>query len=718
MRLIVLIFLFLPTLSFSQLTPEEEGEILRLKKVVASKQHDSIKVKALVQWDNLIYFSDPIQDSTILEQIIYICDENLKKDITLEEKTFFTQALAKGLNYLGVSLTGLGHYEIAIELHKKAIPIYEEAGLIHGLDGCFINLGSALYDNGNIKEAIVQFNKGIKITDQSGNLQYKANALMSLGNIYLNLDQINKSLEYLHKAKNIVSNLNSKSNLGTIYLNLGNSYLTKNDLDSTLYCYRTSLKYCKAINDTYTMSTTFNNLGEVHMKLNNMDTSFYYYSKGMQLREELNLQSDLIYSYSGLCSWYTKQKNNTKAVQWGEKALELSKSFKSYVHTVPAAQSLYKAYQASGYDNKSLETYIILQKALDSIQSNTNQKELLSQEIQYEYEKSKFVDSLAFVKQKEIDDLARAKDKEKEAQEKYILYGSLAFAIILVAFAFIAYKRKRNDNKIISKQKQEVELQKDEVKMVHSEIMDSITYAERIQRSFLATKELLDDNLTEYFVLFQPKEMVSGDFYWAQKLKNGTFAMVNADSTGHGVPGAIMSILNISSIEAAIKEGLTAPHDIFNKTRDFIIDRLKKDGSTDGGRDGMDASIICFDFKNNSFTYTAAQNPIWVIRAGEIIEIKPEKMPIGKHDRDNIPFVGGSFDLQKGDQVYTLTDGFQDQFGGPKGKKFMIKKMRAYILSISHLPMKEQHQNIKAVFNEWKGNFEQIDDVCIIGVKV
>jgi serine phosphatase RsbU (regulator of sigma subunit) len=117
-------------------------------------------------------------------------------------------------------------------------------------------------------------------------------------------------------------------------------------------------------------------------------------------------------------------------------------------------------------------------------------------------------------------------------------------------------------------------------------------------------------------------------------------------------------------------------------------------------------------------TYTAAQNPIWVIRESNLIEIAPEKMAVGKHDKDQIPFVGGEFDLQKGDQVYTLTDGFQDQFGGPKGKKFMVKKMREYILSISHLPMKEQHINIKDTFNNWKGKMEQVDDVCVIGVRI
>ena len=163
---------------------------------------------------------------------------------------------------------------------------------------------------------------------------------------------------------------------------------------------------------------------------------------------------------------------------------------------------------------------------------------------------------------------------------------------------------------------------------------------------------------------------------------------------------------------------MISPSEIFNDTRKTIIERLKKDGSTEGGKDGMDASIIIFDKDNDRLSYTAAQNPIWIVRNKEIIQIKPEKMPIGKFDNDSTPFVGGEIAIQKGDVIYTLTDGYQDQFGGPKAKKFMIKKMREYILSIAHLPIQEQHQKIKDTFNNWKGDLEQIDDVCVIGVRV
>jgi len=308
---------------------------------------------------------------------------------------------------------------------------------------------------------------------------------------------------------------------------------------------------------------------------------------------------------------------------------------------------------------------------------------------------------------------------------------------------------------IAEKQTLIAEEQKELIAEKHKEITDSINYAERIQRSFLATKELLDENLNPqipspalpqgkgeatgesgdsgYFVLFQPKDVVSGDFYWASKLSNGNFALVTADSTGHGVPGAIMSIANISCLKESVTKGLTEPDQILNETRKLVIEYLKNDGSAEGGKDGMDASLVCFDFANKKLIYAAANNPVWIVRTNSpspveragvrsggpfILEFAPDKMPVGKHDRQHIPFTSHEINLETGDVVYTLTDGLPDQFGGEKGKKFMYKKLKELLISISQEPVEIQKQKLQEAFVNWKGELEQVDDVCVIGVRV
>ena len=272
------------------------------------------------------------------------------------------------------------------------------------------------------------------------------------------------------------------------------------------------------------------------------------------------------------------------------------------------------------------------------------------------------------------------------------------------------------EQKVIART-EEVVRQRQIVEEKHKEITDSINYAERIQRSFLATREILDENLRDYFVFFKPKDIVSGDFYFAHKLNNDNFLLATADSTGHGVPGAIMSLLNITSLEKAI-ENQVQPSDILNTTRKIIIDRLKNDGSDEGGKDGMDCSIICFDFKNRGIIVSAANNPVWIVRGLETIEIKPDKMPVGKHDKQDLSFTQQKIDIQKGDVIYTLTDGFSDQFGGSLGKKFMSKKLRELLAKNANLPMDEQKTILESTFNSWVGDLEQIDDVTLIGIRV
>ena len=209
-----------------------------------------------------------------------------------------------------------------------------------------------------------------------------------------------------------------------------------------------------------------------------------------------------------------------------------------------------------------------------------------------------------------------------------------------------------------------------------------------------------------------------------------------------------MSLLNVTSLESAIKDNITDPSEILNHTRNTIIERLKKDGSLEGGKDGMDCSCIVLNIEKTILTYSAANNPIWVVRSVtssadegsvsrsvpvessryeqsstrtdsyELIELAPDKMPVGKHDKDHISFTQNIFNLQKGDVIYTLTDGMPDQFGGPKGKKFMYKKLKELLISISQKQMHEQKQLLINNLNDWRGDLEQVDDVCIVGIKI
>jgi serine phosphatase RsbU (regulator of sigma subunit) len=353
-------------------------------------------------------------------------------------------------------------------------------------------------------------------------------------------------------------------------------------------------------------------------------------------------------------------------------------------------------------------------------------KELINKEdVAKSLAKEKFINDLNdFKREQEKQNIVSEKDKNKQ---RIILNSVLVIVFILTLLAFVIFRslrKTRKANKIIAEQKQEVEYQKLAIEQQkylveekHKEITDSINYAERIQKTFLASNDLLNQHLHNYFILFKPKDVVSGDFYWADTLPNGNFVLATADSTGHGVPGAIMSLLNITSLEKAI-EHLSDPAQILNHTRQTIIKRLKRDGSAEGGKDGMDCSLIIFDIKNKQLHIAAANNPVWIVRGNELIEIKPDKMPVGKHDRDQEGFTSHTIDIKEGDIIYTLTDGFPDQFGGEKGKKFMSKNLKELLLANAHLPMQQQKELLDNTFNNWVGDLEQVDDVTLIGIKI
>ena len=178
-----------------------------------------------------------------------------------------------------------------------------------------------------------------------------------------------------------------------------------------------------------------------------------------------------------------------------------------------------------------------------------------------------------------------------------------------------------------------------------------------------------------------------------------------------------MSILNISSLEKAV-EIHTEPHFILNETRKIIIERLKKDGSVDGGKDGMDCSLLVLNPERSELSFSIANNPVFIIRNKELIEFKPDKMPVGKHDNDLTSFTLHTTQIYKGDIIYAFTDGFHDQFGGDKEKKYMIKNFKEFLIKITSLPMSEQKEALDSEFKKWKGTNEQVDDVCILGVKI
>jgi serine phosphatase RsbU (regulator of sigma subunit) len=263
----------------------------------------------------------------------------------------------------------------------------------------------------------------------------------------------------------------------------------------------------------------------------------------------------------------------------------------------------------------------------------------------------------------------------------------------------------------------ELQLQKNVIEEKNKEIVDSIQYAQRLQNAILPTSQFIQDNLNDSFIFFKPKDIVSGDFYWMERV--GDQVLVAAvDCTGHGVPGAMVSIVGANGLHRCITEfGLTKPSDILDKLRELVIQTFSRSG--EDVKDGMDISLLSINTDTFMVAYAGANNPLWLARTGaeEIEVIKGDKQPIGKYDYAK-PFTHQEGQLKKGDCLYLFTDGFADQFGGEKGKKLKYKPFQQLLLSNVHLPMHEQKHILGEAFLNWMADFEQVDDVCVIGIKL
>ena len=306
-------------------------------------------------------------------------------------------------------------------------------------------------------------------------------------------------------------------------------------------------------------------------------------------------------------------------------------------------------------------------------------------------------------------------------KNRVLLYASIGGVIALLIIAFVLQNRNSLKQKVNAKLEivnKEIHLQKELVEEKNKEITDSINYAKRIQQNILTSDGYFKRHTTDFFILFKPKDIVSGDFYWALNHEN-KFIVMTADCTGHGVPGAMMSMMGINFLNEIVNEKhISSPANILNHLRTDIIKALNPEGSLEEAKDGMDCCLCSFDFKNMKLIYSNANNDLYIIRNKELIISQVNKMPVGAGHYADTLFKEFEFSLQKNDLVITLTDGYADQFGGPKGKKYKYKQFENLLVENSHLPLNDLKLMLQADFDKWKGNLEQIDDVCVIGIKI
>ncbi len=573
--------------------------------------------------------------------------------------------------------------------------------------------GISFHIQGNYYQALRYYNNGLKIAEETHENLLIASSLNNIGIIHKEQGNFDKAIEYFNKSFKIKRDAGDKLGIANSLGNLGGVYMGKGDENTAMDYFNRGLKILEEVGDKSGVAGFLNNIGIIFEHQGNNMKAMEYFERSLLLRVEIGDKRGEASSLNNIGALYYKLGNFNQSINYNKKALTMAENMGIVAEGMSAARELYKSYKAMGDYRKALEMHELFIVANDSIGSDKTKQDILRQEYKYEYEKQHLSDSLAFVKEQDLKEIQHQHQLEKEQNQRYYLYVGIIFLLMLGGIVFRGYQRKKNDNKIISLQKTEVENQKIIVEEKNQEILDSIIYAKRIQNAILPQEKVIKEHLKDSFILYKPKDIVAGDFYWLEH-KHNKVLFAAADCTGHGVPGAMVSVVCNNGLNRSVREyGLTDPGEILDKTREIVIQEFEK--SEEDVKDGMDIAICVLE--NNKLDYAGANIPLWIIRKEEIIETKPDKQPIGKFD-NSAPFTTHSFDLLKGDTIYIFSDGYVDQFGGGKSKKFKINAFRDLLISIQGQSMQKQKDLIDAAFEKWKENIEQVDDVCVIGVRI
>jgi len=624
--------------------------------------------------------------------------------------------MASALNTQGMSFYIRGDYAEAIDYYTKSLKTFEQLGNKRGIAICLNNIGAYYFIQGNYVKTIDYYTKSLKIYEELGDKQGIAISLQNIGIIYNNQDDYIKSIDFLARSLKIYEELGDKQGIAYSLNNIGAIYILQGDLAKAMDYQSRSLKIYEELENKDGIAASLSNIGSIYYDQGNYAKAMEHQSKSLKISEEIGAIKGIAVCLNNIGDIYYMQGKYSEAFEKSTKALSIAEEIGEVQTINDASENLWQINKKLGKHRQALEMHELYIQMRDSVLSIENKTATIHLQFKYEYEKQAAADSVVAAEADKVKNAQLAAEKaenkqhileaDQQKQQKYFLYGILALALLFGGFIF-------NRFRATNKQKNLIETQHIKLNETHREITDSINYAKRIQSAILPPIKVVKEYLKESFILYKPKDIVAGDFYWMEQ-KNGKVLFAAADCTGHGVPGAMVSVICNNGLNRSVREhGLTVPGEILDRTREIVVQEFKK--SAEDVKDGMDIALCSIE--GMKLQYAGAHNPLWIIRNGEVIETKANKQPIGQFDNPK-PYTTHSFDLEKGDAIYMFSDGYVDQFGGERGKKFKAKAFRELLLSIQDKTMEEQKITIDKTFETWKGDLEQIDDVCVIGVRV
>jgi len=627
------------------------------------------------------------------------------------------KGLGEAYNNLGRVSNFMGDYSTAIDHYMKSVLYRQQINDTIGMANSLSNIGVMYRKMNNFDKALEYYMQALALKEQLGKKSEVLSVLNNIGGLYYYQRNNVKAKEYFNRTLALATELQDSNLIAATYNNLSLISDDKMDYELALEQAFTSLEIRSKLNDLGGVAAALNNVGRIHEHMGNPKKALEYYSSSIK---QLNALGDIpgkANTLYNIGSIYSKLKQYQKAISYFDTSLVLAKSFRQRLQIRDNFHGLAHAWHYAGNPDKSFHYFRQYIDMNDSIFSEESLEKTSEMEVKYQTDR-KARENEILKKENEVKDL---KQEQEHRQKVIIAWTSVGGLLVALVVVFLLLNRnqirKKANDKLISS-RNEILKQKRIVEEKNKEITDSINYAKLIQKAILPDGTEIAKFFKESFVLFKPKDIVSGDFYWIAETVHYYF-YATVDCTGHGVPGGFMSMLGNSMLnEVVIEKGIYEPAAVLDMLRAKIIASLKQKGESGRSKDGMDMVLCRVNKDKKELVYAAANNPIWLVRENKLEEHPADKQPVGISAGEGTQFTQKKITLQPGDIIYTFTDGYADQFGGPKGKKFKYKQLSNLLLANMGQSMQEQKEALYHTFEEWRGNLEQVDDVLIIGVRL
>lgn len=618
------------------------------------------------------------------------------------------------LNNLGLVYKSQGDLDRALSYFQNAYKVFEQQNDRMGLANALNNIGIVHRGNSNPEKALEVFMSALSVFEELGNRVGEANTLNNIGNLYYQQGKYEQALRFYENSYNISEEVGDLSSMAGKLSNIGGVHLVRGDKQKALESAEKALVLQEKIGDGHGQISTLNNIGAYHLEEKNFDLALGNFLKAEKLERNTGDHTYSAVTLTSIGQVYQQKDQHQKALDYLKRAMQHAKKSGNSSAMLTAYSALGETYAALGDYKLSYANEQSRKQLQDSLDRITSTRDLAEMQAKFETER----------KQREIELL----NKENEVNQLRLTKQTMVRNLILVLSLLILvtliliyarYRAKQRANEELEEKNREIEKQKEIVEEKNWAITSSIEYAKRIQDAIMPTMAQIREVLPESFVYYRPKEIVSGDFYWFAH-RNGLSYLAAVDCTGHGVPGAFMSMIGNDHLNQIVNtEQVSRPDRILNRLHEEIQITLKQKHGVSENHDGMDVALCAIDRNERKALFSSANRYLYLIRNGELSEVKGDHFNIGGVMHEDVrQYTLHQFDIQDGDTLYLFTDGVSDQFGGKNSKKFGYKRLKDLLLEIHTMPVDDQRQAFEKALLDWMGTNEQIDDFLLVGVRI